>query len=61
MNGTILRSKIKNRAIDMKLYVWHLDCQHLVFRLLKGAEEKPCLQKMQMKKKLYTSLGASLS
>lgn len=50
MNGTFLRSKIKNRAIDMKLCVWHLDCQYLVFRLLQGAEEKPCLQKMQMKK-----------
>ena len=49
MNETILKCKITSQDIGVKLCVClgpgnHLDCQYLAFRLLKGAEEKPCLQ-----------------
>ena len=49
MNETILKCKITSQVIGVKLCVClgpgnHSDCQYLAFRLLKGAEEKPCLQ-----------------
>ena len=49
MNETILKCKITSQDIGVNLCVClglgnHLDCQHSAFRLLKGAEEKPCLQ-----------------
>lgn len=49
MDGTTLNSKISSKAIGVKLCLCrgpdnHLDHQYLAFRLLKEAEETPCLQ-----------------
>lgn len=55
MNETILKPKLRSKAMAVKPRVrlgpgHHLDCQYLAFKLLKEAEEKPCLQNMQLRK-----------